>query len=158
MAIFVIGGTGFIGIRVIPRLVALGESVVCMDINPTAPSLAGLGDNVSVIRGDVTQFDDVISVMEASKADRVINLSYNLGQDLPPHRASPSRPIGDETSFMPFSDTSSSRAGRRGSAGRGTRDRRRNDTNDIRSRRAGSNRRWPRWPPAPRPTEPPRRQ
>ena len=42
MAIFVIGGTGFIGIRVIPLLVARGETVVCMDINPNAPSLAGL--------------------------------------------------------------------------------------------------------------------
>ena len=59
MAIFVIGGTGFIGIRVIPLLIARGETVVCMDINPNAPALSGLGDKVSVIRGDVTQFDDV---------------------------------------------------------------------------------------------------
>ena len=51
MAIFVIGGTGFIGIRVIPLLVARGETVVCMDINPNAPALAGLGDKVSVVRG-----------------------------------------------------------------------------------------------------------
>jgi nucleoside-diphosphate-sugar epimerase len=40
MAIFVLGGTGFIGIRVIPLLVARGETVVCMDINPNAPTLA----------------------------------------------------------------------------------------------------------------------
>jgi nucleoside-diphosphate-sugar epimerase len=99
MAIFVIGGTGFIGIRVIPRLVALGETVVCMDINPNAPSLAGLGDKVSVVRGDVTQFDDVISVMEASKADRVINLSYNLGQDLPPHKATKLNIVGMDNCF-----------------------------------------------------------
>ena len=99
MAIFVIGGTGFIGIRVIPLLVALGESVVCMDINPNAPSLAGLGEKVSVVRGDVTQFDDVISVMEASKADRVINLSYNLGQDLPPHRATKLNIVGMDNCF-----------------------------------------------------------
>jgi nucleoside-diphosphate-sugar epimerase len=99
MAIFVIGGTGFIGIRVIPRLVALGESVVCMDINPNAPSLTGLGDRVSVVRGDVTQFDDVISVMEESKADRVLNLSYNLGQDLPPHRATKLNVIGMDNCF-----------------------------------------------------------
>jgi nucleoside-diphosphate-sugar epimerase len=99
MAIFVIGGAGFIGIRVIPRLVALGESVVCMDINPNAPSLAGLGDRVSVVRGDVTQFDDVISVMEASKADRVVNLSYNLGQDLPPHRATKLNIVGMNNCF-----------------------------------------------------------
>jgi nucleoside-diphosphate-sugar epimerase len=54
MAIFVIGGTGFIGIRVIPLLIARGETVVCMDINPNAPALAGLGDKVSIVRGDVT--------------------------------------------------------------------------------------------------------
>jgi nucleoside-diphosphate-sugar epimerase len=99
MPIFVIGGTGFIGIRVIPLLVARGETVVCMDINPNAPALAGLGDKVSVVRGDVTQFDDVISVMEASKADRVINLSYNLGQDLPPHRATKLNIIGMDNCF-----------------------------------------------------------
>jgi nucleoside-diphosphate-sugar epimerase len=99
MAIFVIGGTGFIGIRVIPLLVARGESVVCMDINPNAPALADLGGKVSVVRGDVTQFDDVISVMEASKADRVINLSYNLGQDLPPHRATKLNIVGMDNCF-----------------------------------------------------------
>jgi len=99
MAIFVIGGTGFIGIRVIPLLVARGESVVCMDINPNAPSFADLGERVSVVRGDVTQFDDVISVMEESKADRVINLSYNLGQDLPPHRATKLNIVGMDNCF-----------------------------------------------------------
>src|ERR1700761_6441427 len=99
MAIFVIGGTGFIGIRVIPLLVSRGETVVCMDINPNAPSFAGLGDKVTVVRGDVTQFDDVIGTMEASKADRVINLSYNLGQDLPPHRATKLNIVGMDTCF-----------------------------------------------------------
>jgi nucleoside-diphosphate-sugar epimerase len=99
MAIFVIGGTGFIGIRVIPLLIAQGETVVCMDINPNAPALSGLGDKVSVVRGDVTQFDDVISVMEASKADRVLNLSYNLGQDLPPHRATKLNIVGMDNCF-----------------------------------------------------------
>ena len=99
MAIFVIGGTGFIGIRVIPLLVARGESVVCMDINPNAPTLAGLGDKVTIVRGDVTQYDDVISAMAGSKADRVINLSYNLGQDLPPHRATKLNIVGMDNCF-----------------------------------------------------------
>lgn len=99
MPIFVIGGTGFIGIRVIPLLAASGEKIVCMDINPAAPALAGLGEKVSIVRGDVTQFDDVISNMEASKADRVINLSYNLGQDLPPHRATKLNIIGMDNVF-----------------------------------------------------------
>src|ERR1700749_622720 len=99
MAIFVIGGTGFIGIRVIPLLIAQGETVVCMDINPNAPTLSGLGDKVSVVRGEVTQFDDFISNTEASKVDRIINLSYNLGQDLPPHRATKLNIIGMDNCF-----------------------------------------------------------
>lgn len=36
MAILVLGGTGFIGPRAIRRLVARGEEIVCMDINPQA--------------------------------------------------------------------------------------------------------------------------
>jgi nucleoside-diphosphate-sugar epimerase len=99
MPIFVLGGTGFIGIRVIPLLVAHGETVVCMDINPNAPTLAHLGDKVSIVRGDVTQFDDVVGVMEASKADRVLNLSYNLGQDLPPHKATKLNVVGMDNCF-----------------------------------------------------------
>ena len=99
MTTFVIGGTGFIGIRVIPLLVARGETVTCMDINPSSPALAALGDKVTMVRGDVTQFDDVISVMESSKADRVINLSYNLGQDLPPHRATKLNIVGMDNCF-----------------------------------------------------------
>src|ERR1700744_3548503 len=99
MAIFVIGGTGFIGIRVIPLLVARGETVVCMDINPNAPTLAALGDKVSIVRGDVTQFDEVISNRAAAKADRVLNLSYNLGADLPPHRATMLNVVGMDNCF-----------------------------------------------------------
>jgi nucleoside-diphosphate-sugar epimerase len=34
MSIFVIGGTGFIGQRVIRLLAAHGEEIVCMDIIP----------------------------------------------------------------------------------------------------------------------------
>ena len=42
MSILVLGGTGFIGPRAIRRLVARGEHVVCMDINPGAASFATL--------------------------------------------------------------------------------------------------------------------
>ena len=34
MPVLVIGGTGVIGPRLIRRLVARGEEVVCMDLNP----------------------------------------------------------------------------------------------------------------------------
>jgi len=99
MSIFVVGGTGFIGIRVIPLLVARGETVVCMDINPNAKPFEAFGDKVKVVRGDVTQFDNVISEMAASGADRVINLSYNLGADLVPHLATKLNIVGMDNCF-----------------------------------------------------------
>jgi len=79
MSILVIGGTGFIGPRVIRRLAARGEEIVCMDINPGAASFAGLEDRVTVIRGDVTQFEDVMRIALETKPDRLLNLSYLLG-------------------------------------------------------------------------------
>ena len=46
MAILVLGGTGFIGPRLIRKLVERGHEVVCMDINPSAASFAGMEDQV----------------------------------------------------------------------------------------------------------------
>ncbi|MGZ0187122.1 MAG: NAD-dependent epimerase/dehydratase family protein [Alphaproteobacteria bacterium] len=88
MSILAIGGAGFIGRRLIPILAAQGETITCMDIDVAGASaaFADLKDNVSVVRGDVTQFDDVIGAMMESKAERVINLSYFIG-DLAPHIA-----------------------------------------------------------------------
>ena len=60
MSVLVIGGTGFIGPRVVRKLVERGEEVVCMDINPWAASFEHLSDQVRVVRGDITHFDDVI--------------------------------------------------------------------------------------------------
>jgi len=76
-SILVIGGTGFIGPRLIRRLVGAGETVVCMDVNPG--SFTDLGDGVSVVRGDVTQFEDVMRAVLEVKPERMINLAYGIG-------------------------------------------------------------------------------
>jgi nucleoside-diphosphate-sugar epimerase len=99
MSVFVIGGAGFIGTRVIPLLVARGESVVCMDINPNPAPFAAFGDKVTLVRGDVTQFDDVMASMAASRADRVLNLSYHIGSDLAPHVAMKLNVLGMDNCF-----------------------------------------------------------
>src|SRR5258708_17208662 len=96
MAIVVIGGTGFIGRRLIPLLVKRGEPVVCMDINPGA---ASFGDAVKVVRGDVTQFDEVMAAVSEAKAERVINLSYYIGSDLPPRVATKLNVLGMDNCF-----------------------------------------------------------
>ena len=79
MSVLVLGGTGFIGPRVIRKLVERGEEVVCLDINPGATSFAAMGDRVRVVRGDVTKFEDVMRTVIETEPERIINLAYLLG-------------------------------------------------------------------------------
>jgi nucleoside-diphosphate-sugar epimerase len=99
MTVFVIGGTGFIGYRLVRLLVARGETVACMDTNPDAHSFADLGRKVSSFRGDLTQFDDVMAAMTAAKPDRVVNLAYLIGSHHPPHAALRLNVIGMDNCF-----------------------------------------------------------
>src|SRR5499433_4253081 len=79
MSILVIGATGFIGPRLIKRLLDRGESVVGMDLNPGSASFSGVPIGAPVVRGDVTQFEDVMRTILDVKPERVINLAYGLG-------------------------------------------------------------------------------
>jgi nucleoside-diphosphate-sugar epimerase len=99
MSVFVIGGTGFIGTRVIRLLAARGEEIVCMDINPGAASFDDLGKQVRLIRGDVTQFDDVMAATASANPDRIINLSYFLGSEHAPHVAMKLNILGMDNCF-----------------------------------------------------------
>ncbi len=99
MSILVLGGTGFIGTRVIRRLAGRGEEVVCMDINPGAASFDDLGNQVTVVRGDVTQFEDVMRITVETQPTRVINLSYFLGSEHAPHMAMKLNVLGMDNCF-----------------------------------------------------------
>jgi nucleoside-diphosphate-sugar epimerase len=79
MSILVIGATGFIGPRLIRRLAARGQSVVGMDLNPAAAPYGDVPVGAPVVRGDVTQFEDVMRTILDVKPERVINLAYGLG-------------------------------------------------------------------------------
>jgi len=86
MTTLVLGGTGFIGKRAVPRLVQRGEKVVVMDINPGAADFSEYGRQVEVIRGDIMQFQDVVTAIMHAKPDRIMNLAYLLGSgDDTPH-------------------------------------------------------------------------
>ena len=99
MSTFVIGGTGFIGRRLVPLLAQRGEEVVCMDINPGTADFSSLGKQVRVLRGDVSQFDDVMSAMTEAKPSRVVNLAYYLGSEHMPHAAFKLNILGMDNCF-----------------------------------------------------------
>ena len=99
MTSVVIGGAGFIGRRLIPLLVERGEDVVCVDINPGAAAFEAEGDKVKVVRGDVTQFDGVMALVAEVRPERLINLSYYIGSDLPPRVATKLNVVGMDNCF-----------------------------------------------------------
>jgi nucleoside-diphosphate-sugar epimerase len=99
MAILIIGGTGFIGRRLIPLLAKRGEEIVCMDIKPESADYGEFGRQVRVMRGDVSQFDDVMNALHSAKPSRVINLAYFLGSDYPPRVAFKLNILGMDNCF-----------------------------------------------------------
>ena len=99
MSILVIGGTGFIGRRLVPLLAQRGEEIVCMDINPATANYEGFGKQVRVVRGDISQFDDVMATMVAAKPERVVNLAYFLGSEYPPRVAFKLNILGMDNCF-----------------------------------------------------------
>ena len=100
MTTLVLGGTGFIGRRAVRRLAERGERVAVMDINPNAVSFDEFGDLVSVMRGDITEFEDVVKAVLACKPDRIMNLAYLLGSgDDTPHFTMKLNVLGMDNSF-----------------------------------------------------------
>jgi nucleoside-diphosphate-sugar epimerase len=99
MSILVIGGTGFIGRRLVPLLAQRGEEIVCMDINPATANYENYGKQVRVVRGDVSQFDDVMARMVETKPERVVNLAYFLGSEHPPRVAFKLNILGMDNCF-----------------------------------------------------------
>ena len=99
MSVFVIGGSGFIGCRLVRLLVGRGQSVTSMDVDPAAHSFADLDDKVVSVRGNVTQFDELMAAMSAAEPERVINLAYFLGSDHPPHVAMKLNILGMDNCF-----------------------------------------------------------
>jgi len=89
MSVLVIGGTGFIGARIVKNLVKRKEKVVCMDAHPNLKAIGDVIDKVTLIKGDVAFIEEIIDAISAYDVTRIINLAYIMGSesDANPHLA-----------------------------------------------------------------------
>ncbi|HCG91119.1 MAG TPA: hypothetical protein DEZ08_04705 [Dehalococcoidia bacterium] len=81
MSIMVTGGTGFIGWRIIRKLLDAGEKVVCFDLSPPKSNLDPYKDKISFYRGDVTQLSQIIAAINTYKVNKIIHMAALLPPD-----------------------------------------------------------------------------
>ena len=75
MCILVTGCNGFIGKRVVRKLLDKGEEVVVSDIQP--PIQKDIQGRIKIAAVDVRQFSDVTKLIHDFGVDRIINLAYS---------------------------------------------------------------------------------
>ncbi len=78
MPILVTGGTGFIGAEVARVLVRKGEKPIIFDINDRKTLLKGVEDQVTIVKGDVSNYSHVFNVVKQNQIDTI----YHLGSML----------------------------------------------------------------------------
>ena len=81
MSIMVTGGTGFIGARIIRKLVEQGQEVVCFDLAPPRPNLQPYMDRISFFRGDTTQMAHLLEAVHTHQVHRIIHMAALLPPD-----------------------------------------------------------------------------
>ena len=81
MSIMVTGGTGFIGQRIVRKLVERGEEVVCFDLAPPRANLEPLLDRIKVYRGDMLQVPHLLEAINTHQVHKIIHMAALLPPD-----------------------------------------------------------------------------
>ena len=81
MSIMVTGGTGFIGNRIIRKLVERGEDVVCFDLAPPRANLEPYLDRIQLYRGDITQVPHLLEAVNTHRVHKIIHMAALLPPD-----------------------------------------------------------------------------
>lgn len=73
--VLVTGGAGFLGTAIVRRVAARGDEVIALDNFQagTPESLAGLGSNVGVISGDVTDLSGLLNIVRQHDVRRIVH-------------------------------------------------------------------------------------
>ncbi len=89
--VLVTGGAGFLGAAVVRRLAGRGDQVVVLDnFQAGAPAnLEGLGSNVAVVEGDVTDLGGLLVVIRQHRVRRIIHAAAIVSA--PPSLSAPAR-------------------------------------------------------------------
>ncbi|MBI2217145.1 MAG: NAD(P)-dependent oxidoreductase [Candidatus Rokubacteria bacterium] len=85
MTTLITGGTGLIGASLAAKLLVRGERVTLLDVAPADWRIAhlrdGVGDRLTVVRGDVTSLVDLLEAVRAHRATAIVHLAYVLGAE-----------------------------------------------------------------------------
>ena len=81
MSIMVTGGTGFIGNRIIRKLLDRGEEVVCFDLAPPRNNLEPYADQINFYRGDISQIPHLLEAINTFEVHKIIHMAALLPPD-----------------------------------------------------------------------------
>ena len=77
----VTGGTGFIGNRIIRKLLDRGEEVVCFDLAPPRNNLEPYADRINFYRGDISQIPHLLEAINTFDVRKIIHMAALLPPD-----------------------------------------------------------------------------
>ena len=81
MSVMVTGGTGFIGHRILRKLVERGEEAVCFDLAPHRANLQPYLDRIQLYRGDITQVTQLLEAVNVHRVHKIIHMAALLPPD-----------------------------------------------------------------------------
>lgn len=76
MSILVTGGKGFIGSRIIGKLVERKEKVVCLDLKTTPGRLGDIANRVEMITGDITSLDSISAIINKHDVKKIAHIVF----------------------------------------------------------------------------------
>jgi threonine 3-dehydrogenase len=85
MRVLITGGTGFIGIPLMKKLLASGHKLLIYDAFPNEKALGSNGERVQVVQGDVTSWTELYDATRNFSPEGIIHLAALISQHAEQH-------------------------------------------------------------------------